>query len=612
MCGICGMVSFKQDIRQKKSILLRMNKALERRGPDSGGVFDESPRCIMAHRRLAVIDPKNGVQPMTRVYGGETYTIIYNGELYNTGELRAELTAMGAVFETLCDTEVVLWSYILLREECVKRFNGIFAFGIWEHKKERLWLARDRMGVKPLFYAETDYGLVFASEIGGLLENPDIPREIDKTGLMELILMMPGRTPGCGVFRTIKELVRAECACFDKYGLTKRCYWQLRAKPHEDNIAQTAECVRYLVTDSIKRQLVSDVPVGTFLSGGLDSSIISSVSARSLAEEGKKLPTFSLDYRSNDRYFQKSKFQPTSDTEFIALMQNYLGCDSHVTTLDTPELAGALIPAMTARALPGMADVDSSMLLFCRDIKKHVTVALSGECADEIFGGYPWYRDETIRMSEGFPWAQSTSYRQSFLRDEIGELVDGKAYVDAAYQSTIARADLLPGESVTESRTREMMLLNMDWFMQNLLDRKDRMSMYSSLEVRVPFCDYRIAEYLYNVPWEFKDYKGFEKGLLRTAMEGFLPPEILWRKKSPYPKTHNPAYFHAAQKLLRNVINDSTSPLLSIVSGKRLAELLDGSEQVQWYGQLMAKPQTIAFFVQLNEWLKLYNVKLII
>ncbi len=612
MCGICGIVGFEQDIRRERKILLGMQNALLRRGPDQEGVFDTEEHCIMAHRRLSVIDPQNGRQPMTINYGDETYTIVYNGELYNTKELRRELMSLGAVFKTSCDTEVLLWSYILLGERCLEGFNGIYAFAIWEHKKERLWLARDRMGVKPLFYAETQEGFVFASDINSLMQHPAVPHEIDRKGLSELILMMPGRTPGCGVFRTVCELKRAEQACYDRTGLSKKNYWKLRAFPHTENITQTAEHVRFLVEDAVTRQLVSDVPVGTFLSGGLDSSIISSVASRTFAEEGRQLSTFSLDYKSNDRYFHKSKFQPTSDTEFIGSMAEYLRSKSHVTVLDIPELAGALIPAMEARALPGMADVDSSLLLFCRDIKRSVTVALSGECADEIFGGYPWYRDETIRMSEGFPWAQSTSYRQSFLTDELSEIIDGKAYVDAAYRYTISQAEKLPGENAADSRTREMMLLNMDWFMQNLLDRKDRMSMYSSLEVRVPFCDHRIAQYLYNVPWEYKDYRGYEKGLLREAMKDYLPENILWRKKSPYPKTHNPAYFLAVSRMLRSIISQPDAPLLKLVKKSRLEELLSGSEQVQWYGQLMAKPQTIAYFVQLNEWLKRYDVKLVI
>ncbi|MGN0585456.1 MAG: asparagine synthase (glutamine-hydrolyzing), partial [Ruminococcus sp.] len=313
MCGICGMAGFAGDMREKRNVLIRMQNALEKRGPDDSGIFDEEKNCIMAHRRLAVIDPEKGKQPMTRTYMGESYTIVYNGELYNTKELRSELLTLGAVFETDCDTEVVLWGYIFLKEEFLLKCNGIFAFGIWEHTGKRLFLARDRMGVKPLFYAETDSGLAFSSDVNSLLENEEIPHEIDIKGLSEIILMAPGRTPGYGIFRTVRELKRAEYAVYDQNGLRKSIYWQLKAKPHTDNFRQTAECVRFLVEDAVKRQLVSDVPLGTFLSGGLDSSIISSVAASEYKKQGKVLDTFSLDYKSNDIYFKESRFQPTSD-----------------------------------------------------------------------------------------------------------------------------------------------------------------------------------------------------------------------------------------------------------------------------------------------------------
>ncbi|MBQ8767841.1 MAG: asparagine synthase C-terminal domain-containing protein, partial [Clostridia bacterium] len=276
-------------------------------------------------------------------------------------------------------------------------------------------------------------------------------------------------------------------------------------------------------------------------------------------------------------------------------------------TLSNKDLADALYMAVDARDLPGMSDVDSSLLLFCKEIKKHCTVALSGECADEIFGGYPWYRDKEIRAINGFPWAQSTKYRMSFLKDDI-KLPDGENYVYSRYKDTIINTSKKDGISPVESRMKEMMKLNLDWFMQTLLDRKDRMSMYNGLEVRVPFCDYRIAEYLYSVPWEFKDYKSYEKGLLREAVKDYLPDEILWRKKSPYPKTHNPEYLEIVSNKLSEIIENNTSPVLSFIKKEELEKLLNTDKAIPWYGQLMTTPQTIAYFIQINYWLEKYKI----
>lgn len=601
MCGIAGMISFKEDMRGYSDICSRMQKALLRRGPDQQGIF-LSREAALVHTRLAVIDIEGGKQPMT----AENCTIVYNGELYNTAELRQEI---GGEFETASDTEVVLRSYLKWGEKCVDRFNGIFAFAVYDERRRRVFLARDRIGVKPLFYYENENCLIFASEIAALLENPLIPHEIDLKSVAELLLMAPGRTAGCGIIKGICEVKAGFCGCYTDEGLSLHRYWSLRAAPHTESFAETVEHTRELVLDSIRRQLVSDVPVCTFLSGGLDSSIISSVAALELRRQGKALDTFSVDYRDNEKYFTKSRFQPDSDPEYINIMSEYIGGNHHWTIIDVPELVDSLYDAVDARGLPAMADVDASLLLFCREIKKFGTVALSGECADELFGGYPWYRDENIRMTDGFPWAQSTAYRKGFIRDELVKEIDCEDYVYSAYRKTADSADKLPGDSPLESRMREMTQLNFDWFMQNLLERKDRMSMYSGLEVRVPFCDYRLAEYLYNVPWEFKDYNGREKGLLREAMRDYLPERVLHRKKSPYPKTHNPEFLTAVTERLREAIAQP-APLLDLVKRESLEQLLTHSEHVAWYGQLMNLPQTIAYFIQLNYWLERYNITL--
>ena len=583
MCGIAGQVGRDpRAIQAHYGAYCAMQQTLARRGPDQRGMYI-SGRAALIHARLAVVDLENGLQPMQLDWQGETYVLVYNGELYNTSELRAALANRGHSFTGHSDTEVLLHAFAEWGADCVERCNGIFAFAVWRVNAGTLFLARDRCGVKPLFYTQAEDSLIFGSELKTLLAHPAVPPRIDANGLAEVLLLGPGRTPGCGVFQNVRELLPGQCATYDAdtARLTLHTYWQLTDHDHPDDFAATARKVRDLVTDAIERQLVSDVPVATFLSGGLDSSLISAIADTHFAAQGKQLQTFSVGYRDNKKYFHATKFQPGADAPYIRKMNDFLHARHHWVTLDTPELIPALYAAVDARDLPGMADVDASLLVFCQHIKPHATVALSGECADEIFGGYPWYRDPAVREKYGLPWAQSTAYR--------------------------------PGLPAAERRMRQMVNLNFKWFMQTLLDRKDRMSMYSGLEVRVPFCDYRIAEYLYSVPWEFKDWGGQEKGLLREAMRGVLPDEVLWRRKSPYPKTWNPSYLAAVTAELRGILVDPAAPILRIIKADALETLLtSGADNpIPWYGQLMTTPQTIAWFVQLNYWLEKYKVELV-
>ena len=586
MCGIAGLVGLTADQNTQKKILSTM----ARRGPDGNGVFQDGS-CTLLHSRLAIIDPAGGAQPMTAAGN----TIVYNGELYNTEELRRELQKLGHHFRTRCDTEVVLHAFLQWGEDCIQRFNGIFAFAVWDGR--RMFLARDRIGVKPLFYKEHDGGLIFGSEIKNILACPGVKAEIDEDGAAELLLLGPGRTPGCGVYRGIRELEPGCCGWFEEGKLIISRYWQLRDREHRESFEETAEQVRYLVLDAVRRQMVSDVPIGTFLSGGLDSSIITAI----CAGYQENLPTFSVDYADNEKFFRPTKFQPNSDGAFIRLMEKELGTDHHWTVLTPEDLVDAMEAATKARDLPGMADVDFSLLAFCRDVSRHVKVALSGECADEIFGGYPWYRDPEIRDADGFPWSQNLSQRLSLLNPAVKR---GGEYVRERYLQTCRESDILPSNSPQERRMKEMVNLNFRWFMQTLLDRKDRMSMYSGLEVRVPFCDWRIAEYLYAVPWDYKDHQGREKGLLRHAMAGLLPEQVLLRKKSPYPKTWHPRYMELVSGKLRRLLAEKDAPIFHLVDRKALEGLLNGDSSQPWYGQLMGVPQTIAYMLQVDMCLK--------
>ncbi len=607
MCGIAGVVDF-GGVSGIESCFSGMVNILKNRGPDQNDVY-RSDCAALIHTRLCVVDLEHGRQPMVFSAGGRELCLVYNGELYNTEELRERLLRRGYTFTGHSDTEVLLKSYAEWGQGCVDLFNGIFAFAVWDKTNGSLFMARDRMGVKPFFYTIVNGEFVFASELKAIFQHPRIRPELTAESIAEVMLMGPGRTPGCGVFKNIKELRAGCCGVFDQSGLKLSEYWTLADREHTDNFDQTAEQVRFLVTDAIERQLVSDVPICTFLSGGLDSSIISAIAAKRLSQQGERLHTFSVHYQDNDKYFKSSKFQPDSDDTYIDMMQKSIGSEHHRVIIDTPQLVNGLFAAVDARDLPGMADVDSSLLLFCQEIKQHATVALSGECADEIFCGYPWYRDESIRMADGFPWAQSTKFRASFLKDEFAAGLNAEQYVHDRYLATVEKSSKLPALSPLESRMKEMVNLNVSWFMQTLLDRKDRCSMYSGLEVRVPFCDYRIAEYLYSVPWNLKDYQGREKGLLRYAMDGLLPDEVQWRKKSPYPKTHNPSYLKAVSALLREIINEPSAPLLQIAKKSELEKLLSSDSPIPWYGQLMTTPQTIAYFIQINYWMEKYQIK---
>ena len=604
MCGIAGMIGPAADGSVYENIL----KTMTRRGPDGHGMYRKDG-CVLLHARLAVIDPEGGKQPMILDWQGERFVLIYNGELYNTRQLRRELERCGHSFRGHSDTEVVLHAYAQWGSDCLHKLNGIFALAVWEENTKQLFLARDRIGVKPLFYSEPSEGFVFGSEIKTVLACPWVKPVLDREGAAQILLLGPGRVPGSGVFRGIREL-EPGCAAYYQAGKLKVTrYWKLTDREHNQTFDETVESVRYLVEDAIKRQMVSDVPLGTFLSGGLDSSIITAVCARERAEEGKKLDTFSVDYEGNDRNFVPGKFQPNSDTEYIRLMAGHLGTGHHWTVLTHEDLMKAQEEATVARDLPGMADVDFSLFAFCREVRKDVTVVLSGECADEIFGGYPWYRDPEVRSADGFPWAQNTAQREALMTPNLRSQMNPTEYIHQQYLQTCRESDILPEADPEDRRMKEMVNLNFRWFMQTLLDRKDRMSMYHSLEVRVPFCDYRIAEYLYAVPWSYKDHGGVEKGLLRTAVKGLVPDEILWRKKSPYPKTFDPRYRDLIADRLRLLLEDHNTPVWHLVDRNQARELLISEHLWPWYGQLMKGPQTMAYLLQIDFWLRHYGIQ---
>jgi asparagine synthase (glutamine-hydrolysing) len=615
MCGIGGWIDGARDLARELSVLRRMQETLACRGPDDEGMF-VAEGVALIHRRLAVLDLVGGHQPMVLGNPGERVVITYNGELYNLPELRAELAARGQRCQTTSDTEVLLRSYIAFGRRCVDHLNGIFAFAIWDERRQALFAARDRLGVKPFFYCLRQGGLLFGSELKTLVAHPLVRPAVDRDGLAEVFLMAPSRTPGNGVFRDVHELRPGEALWFQHGRLNVTTYWRLVSRPHEEDVPNTVEHLRWLLADAVERQLISDVPIGVLLSGGLDSSAVAAFAADGLRRQGRlPLVTYSVDFRGNDRHFRPNAFQTNRDAPFVEVMAQFLGSDHHVVELDTPELVEALPWSLRARDLPGMADVDTSLLLFAREMRRRMTVMLSGEAADEIFGGYPWcHRPEAI-AADTFPWALRLRDRVSFLSEALVHEIAPLAYVARRYEEALAEVPHLPGEEPAEARMREILYLNITRFLPTLLDRKDRMSMAVGLEVRVPFCDHRLVEYVWNIPWTMKNLGGQPKGILRQALVGVLPEAVVQRRKSPYPSTHNPAYLDACRAWALSLLHDSGSRLRDFFDVEQVDALAEREDllghELPWFGQILGRAQFFAYIIQLDTWFRTYQVEVV-
>lgn len=615
MCGIAGFSNFSINYRENAAkwyaVLQKMNRLQKHRGPDEEDVY-LSRHCGLAHVRLSILDLSCGQQPMTRQLGDHRAAIVFNGEIYNMPKLRRTLQSDGASFQTSCDTEVILLGYLYYGIDYVKQLNGIFSFCIWDETLEKLYLFRDRLGVKPLFYTIKQNTLIFSSELKGLLSFPDMKAVVDKEGLCEVLGLGPAKTYGKGVFKEVCELLPGYYLEFHGSVLCTKAYWQLESRPHEDSWEKTVEKTRYLVTDAIKLQMLSDVPICTFLSGGVDSSLVTSVCSSELQKQGKLLDTYSFDFKDNDRNFQANAFQPSQDRPWVDKMVAHCHTSHHYLECSNKELFDYLFAAVDARDLPCMADVEASMLYFCEKVSHSNKVTLTGECADEIFGGYPWFHKKECFEADCFPWSMDFAPRTMLLKDEIAALLPLEEYAKAAYRQTIAETPVLPGESPEEKRRREISYLNLKWFMQTLLDRMDRTSMHVGLEARVPLADHRIVEYVWNVPWSMKCKDGVVKGLLREAAKDYLPDEVLYRKKSPYPKTYDPAYETLLRRELMEVLSDSSSPLTELIDREKTAAFLQCPSDYgrPFYGQLMAGPQLLAYLLQVNYWLKKYQIQI--
>ncbi|HIR89340.1 MAG TPA: asparagine synthase (glutamine-hydrolyzing) [Candidatus Fimimorpha faecalis] len=615
MCGIAGFCNPYQDLETEafkwSSTLERMNHVQKHRGPNEDGTL-LTKHCGLAQVRLSIIDLKTGHQPMTRTWQGKTCSIAYNGEIYNMHTLKKELELHGFSFQTTSDTEVILAGYLLYGTSFFPKLNGIFSFAIWDCWNETLILCRDALGVKPLFFTLRENFLIFSSEIKGIFEFPGISPELDTQSLCEIFALGPAKTSGSGVFRNILELKPGHYIRWGYDGWRQEAWWKLESHLHTDSTEETVEKTRELLLSAIKGQMLSDIPISTFLSGGVDSSLVTAICSKELEKNGKQLTTFSFDFEGNNQYFQSNDFQPTQDRHWVDIMVNQFHTNHHYLECNNQSMADFLYRAVDARDLPCMADVESSMLYFCSLVKDYNQVTLTGECADEIFGGYPWFHKKEALEQDCFPWSPSMEPRKALLKDEILYLLPLEEYAKDAYLNTIHETPKLEGESKIEARRREIGYLNLRWFMQTLLDRMDRTSMHCGLEARVPFADPRIVQYLWNVPWELKCLDHQAKGLLRRASKGILPDEVLYRRKNPYPKTYNPGYETLINQRLSDILDDTSSPIHQLIDAKKVRQFLKTKSDYgkPWYGQLMAGPQMTAYLLQINYWLKTYHIRL--
>lgn len=615
MCGIAGWVDWTRDVSLHREWVVGMGETLTSRGPDTRGDWF-STHCGLAHRRLIVVDPAGGTQPMLRRFGERTMVLVYNGELYNTAELRDELLAKGHTFESYSDTEVVLHAIAEWGLAATEKFNGIFAFAVWDNQSQELLLGRDRLGVKPLFFAQLGQGVLFGSELKAILAHPEFPRRIGAEGLAEILAVGPARTPGHGIFENVQELRPGHVARIRNNEWHIQAYWKLNSWTHEEDEETTARRVHDLLVDTVERQLVSDVPVATFLSGGLDSSVVTAIAAQYFQKHGKEpLHTFSIEFAEMEKHFQANEFQKSLDAPWALKVSQFLGTVHHPEVFDTPDLATNLHQTLPARDVPGMADIDTSLFLFCKRIKEQFTVALSGESADEVFGGYPWFHRAESLQAHTFPWALQLSRRVGMLNDETRAWLNPEAYVQRRYEEALSEVPRLPGESSEEARIREISYLSITRFLPTLLDRKDRMSMGCGLEVRVPFCDHRLVEYVFNIPWKLKTAGDEVKGILRKAMEGYLPEDALHRKKSPYPSTPHPDYVELVRSRFLERIAEPDSPLRPLLSMTAVDEWVSASRQAMphrpWFGQIMAIPQMFHYLMEVDDWLRTYRIQLV-
>jgi asparagine synthase (glutamine-hydrolysing) len=617
MCGITGFVDFTPAAEDRAGLVEAMTATMHRRGPDDQRTWLDD-RVALGVRRLSVVDIEGGVQPMVAAEpGGRPVALAYTGEVFNCDELRAELRSHGHTFRTTSDTEVVLAAFRQWGPACAERLLGMFAFAVWDGRAEELHLVRDRFGIYPMYYAEVPGGFTFGSAQKALLAHPAVRPDVDADGLRAIVDFV--KAPENGVFAAMREVRAGTTVRFGRAGLSISRYWNPPARPHEDDLDTTIGTVRELLEDSVRRQLHSDVPLGSFLSGGLDSSALAALAVRQPGGEG--LRTYSIDFAGHDKVFTADEVRSTPDYPFVAKMAEFLGTD-HTRVVVTPE--ELMDPAvrtevLRARDVPtSLGDLDTSLLQLCKRFRQDCTVSLTGDGADELFGGYHWFLDDHYLTTPMLPWlefgrrmAGKNGFRTTgLLNQDLVDALNSEQAERDLYATAVAEVEHLPGESEVDRRIRVMTHLNLTGYLRIIIDRKDRIGMAVSLEGRVPFLDHRLVEYVHNVPWEMKSFDGREKSLLRAAVRDLLPPSVLYRRKAGYPPIDDPAYDRLLRGLVTELLADGSAPIQQFLD-------LDAAKLYLADPTSDAVKETVNRFsmemvLYLNEWLSTYDVRVAI
>ena len=617
MCGIAGWVDFERDLTNERATAQAMTDTMINRGPDAEGLW-LSPRAAMGHRRLSIIDLEGGRQPMVAEENGKPVAVlIYTGEVYNFRELRAELKGRGHAFLTSSDTEVVLRAYQHWGVACVERLNGMFAFAIWDVRREELLLVRDRLGVKPLYFSPTPAGVLFGSEPKAILANPLVRAEVDNQGLRELLAFV--KTPGMAVYKRDARGATRPHRARGPRGRARAVLLEAGGQaahgrspdddPHHPRVAgRHRHPAAHLGCAAVLAALRGPGLQRHHRAGG-------QVAARA----GRGAGALVLGgLRGPDGELQAGRDADTPDAPYIIEVAKLVG-SRHRTSSSPPR--SWRIPACAprccgARDLPhGMGDMDASLYLLFRAIRQHSTVALSGESADEVFGGYAWFHDPAAVAADTFPWIAMilSRYRQNgsmtaptFLKPGMIKGLELEAYREARYREALAEVPRLDGETGQERRMREVCYLHLTRLLQMLLDRKDRMSMATGLEVRVPFCDHRLVEYVFNTPWSMKTFDGREKSLLRAATADLLPRSVVERRKSPYPSTQDPKYAHELQRQVAGVLANDNAPVNALIDVDKARAATRTPDSTTDMIARMGYEQVLL----LNGWLERYDVRL--